>query len=254
MQKKKDAVGRGKSTVIKRTEPAAFATVKSKDAGNIPQVLNGHVGAETIAEFLENPQNETLVLINIAIGQVHRTFKEYFLQHYMFIKALRESLPASGSECKIRVDDELYSWSQFCLKFYGVSSDYIRKLGIDYEEMLMFPVTPETEAAAAEAKAEKKEGKRKKKESVEEALHQNAQDRNRAITQAIELRLALGELIALIEKFKSSVPAELLNKARQEKLRILPPRVGMIVDDDDPPDRLPGMPIGEAGEANQAIN
>ena len=216
----------GKKKEDKAPSREALCTVHlKKRVKGVPEVVDGKVGEELVCEYLTNLQDTDLVEQVMAIGEKFKTFKDYFAAHVEWIRELRSRIPSSGTGCKIRLvesggAERLVTWSQFCLEFFNVSADWVRKLSSGFEAAASEPVIDVKETKEGDEK------KKDKKPSAEEVEAEYEEKVDRIETQARNLRLELGNLIAKIEKNKDKVPKEVYDAAMAAKFRVVPPKVG----------------------------
>ena len=119
----------------KKEDGRALCTVNLKKRGQAPpKITDGKIGEVLVNDYLADLQDVDLVEQCIAIGGTFKRFSDYFVEHAQWIYELRSRIPASGVNCKIRVvssdedEGEVLGWNQFCVKFFGVSADWVRKL------------------------------------------------------------------------------------------------------------------------------
>jgi hypothetical protein len=198
-----------------------------KGSGKDATVVNDK-GEEVLVDYyLSNLDDTILVQHNICIGRASQAFKEFFATHVEWITELRSRLPARGRGCKIEImhpdgTTKTYTWSEFCLEFYGVSRDWVLKLNKMYAEMQACPNPAPTEP---EPEDETEEGEDEEiHEPSPEAIQQQLEEKkDRAERQTDNVLQELSNLIGLIERHKDAVPEELLNAATAAKKRTLPP-------------------------------
>jgi len=178
----------------------------------------------TVDWYVSNVDESILVQHNICIGRASQKFRKYFAKNVEFVHALRDSLPVRGRGCKIAIVQDgvtkAYTWSEFCLEFYGVSADWVRKLIKMYGEMQACPNPVPVEA---EPEDEPDEGEDVIEPSPEAIQQQLEEKKDRAERQTDNLLQELANLIGLIERHKDAVPQELLTAAAKAKERTLPP-------------------------------
>lgn len=212
----------GKEKEAQAAAPAAFTTVKlSKKMHAAPDVRDGRVGDIPVSDYLTGLPDNKLAEEVISIGRQFKSFKDFFAAHCEWIQELRSRMPERGPSCKINVVDEggvsvLYTWSEFCLAFFGVSARWVAKQQALYEGMREQPDIDKADSKEAGETGNKKESLEAVKEVYEEKI-------DRAETQAANLRLELGNLIAKIEEHKDEVPSEVYKAAMAAKFRVVPP-------------------------------
>lgn len=210
-----------------------FCTVKlRKQNVPVPKVVDGKVGELTVREYVESLQDGQLAEQVISIGGEFKTFSEFFATHIEWIRELRSRMPNSGHNCKLNVvelngETKTHTWSEFCLKFFGVSADWVRKLSLAHEDAAMHPNIEEPKA---------KEGGEPKKESplAEATRHlERAEDELDTVkVQASNLRHELGNILSKIEDFRKGKLSkeELFKSAEACRFRTVPPNVGDAMD------------------------
>lgn len=195
----------------------------------------------TLAWYLSNLEDSILVQYNIRIGAACQAFTDYFASHVQFIMELRDRLPARGRGCKIAIihpdgTTKTYTWSQFCLEFFGISADWVLKQIKMYTMMQDCPGEPEPEAEV-EDEGEEEEIHDPSPEAIQQQLEEK---KDRAERQTDNLLQELSNLIGLIERHKDAVPEELLNAATAAKKRTLPP--------------IPMLPLADADDLLKEID
>jgi hypothetical protein len=227
------------TTEPEKPKERALCTVNLKDCvTSVPNIKDGKVfdGGENVEvkEYLGGLTDGILVHHVIFIGGKFKTFTEFFTDHVEWIFELRGRLPERGYGCKLNIIDlngetYNYTWAEFCLKFFGVSADWVRKLQLKYVEM------QDVMKTAKPGEEEPEEGEEKEIEPSGEAVEQSMEEKaERAETQASNLLHELGNLIAKILKYKDAVPEELVSAALAAKTRVLPPMpVGIDMDTED---------------------
>lgn len=177
----------------------------------------------TVDWYVSNVDESILVQHNICIGRASQKFRKYFVKNVEFVHALRDSLPVRGRGCKMAIVQDgvtkMYTWSEFCLEFYGVSADWVRKLIKMYGEMQACPNPTPAEPGETEIENEE-EIHDPSPEAIQQKLEEKAE---RSERQTDNLLQELSNLIGLIERHKDAVPEELLNAATAAKQRTLPP-------------------------------
>jgi hypothetical protein len=188
----------------------------------------------------ERPIQELVVDV-ILIGAQAKKFRDWFYEHAEFVHELRDRLPSRGRNA-IEVirggTPTLYKWSDFCLTFFGVSADWVRKLLSFYQGMAEDPEmqVPErqlkkrttTEVKATEAENEFEN------ETPKPALAIADEDSAYKL-EATKLHLEIKGLLEQIEKFGEKLPVALTQYARQlrERLALMDkPGNKMSIEDD----------------------
>jgi hypothetical protein len=86
-----------------------------------------------LAAYTTNLPMDELVVDVMLIGGNFKAFKDWFASHAEFVWGLRESPNA----IRIKRGDKIqvFTWSEFCLEFFGVSADWVRKQLCIYKGM-----------------------------------------------------------------------------------------------------------------------
>lgn len=220
----------GKKSTTQKTPERAFVTVKLKDGmASVPDVKDGKVGDLTVCEYVTSLPEGKLVEQVISLGEQFKDFKDFFSTHVEWIHELRSRIPSRGYACKIALVDAdgnetLYSWSQFCLKTFGVSARWVSKLMANYQGMAEQPDIDEPEVADEDGEGKKNETplaeSRRHLEETEEELETTR-------TQTSNLRHELGNILSKIEDFrKGEIAAEELYRAADAcRFRVVPPHL-----------------------------
>ena len=214
----------------KKEDGRVLCTVHLKKRGQAPpNIVDGKVGGELVDDYVRNLQDVDLVEQCIAIGRTFKSFTGYFTENAPFIRGLRSRIPKSGVNCKIRVvsseedEGEILGWNQFCVKFFGVSADWVRKLLSNFETAVCEP--PIDDKPAPEGEDEEEEPKQTPLGEAQREVAQAEVEIDRLDTRA---RVLEGELHALITKIgqvkdgKLSLE-ELLVMAEEARNRVLSP-------------------------------
>ncbi len=171
-----------------------------------------------IAERLNSPSNEDLVLDNILLGRGILKFTDYFRTYAPLIIALRESLPISGEACRIAVKDgneiTTYTWDEFCKKFFGVSREWVRRQICEFTR-------PSRPAESAEGKkSQPKQQKGSRKDSLKAAA-ERIQSLESSLDEFIGYRDNVLYLIEQIEKYRCDIPDPLYRVAMELKSQFI---------------------------------
>lgn len=220
MAKEKKSKQTGSGDSGKKSEVFIFvpeAVVKSFQLDpDIPNMTD-----EELRHYIDSLSKEELAMAGVRIGERFTDFKTWFWAHAELVHALRDSLPKHGPN-KIQIGDWDGNWGEFCLEFWGVSADWVRKLLLQIEGMSKFPTEGETtEAEDEEQEDEVKEGGEELEESPtltdynkEKALVANLKQLNLTLkAEALTAREDLLDLCGEVEKHAEKVPIPLSRKA-----------------------------------------
>jgi hypothetical protein len=114
-----------------------------------------------VAKYTTELPLPELVCDVILIGRRMKSFKDWFLQHAEFVHTLRDQLPKRGRN-SIEVIEEgsrtVYTWGEFCVKFFGVGSEWVRQQLALYEGIIANPDKPELPKLPKKGKKSREEG------------------------------------------------------------------------------------------------
>jgi hypothetical protein len=118
-----------KATATEDPAPAKtpFVTVDMANFENhkLPKVL-----PDNLVAYTNNLPMDELVVDVMLIGKNFKSFKDWFHKHAEFVGSLRDRLPQRGPNA-IRIKRggkiQVFTWSEFCLEFFGVSSEWVRR-------------------------------------------------------------------------------------------------------------------------------
>jgi hypothetical protein len=95
-----------------------------------------------IHAYINDLGDQELVMINIRVGEKFQTAKRFIVDHAEFVHSLRDRLPARGPNCiAVKDGDDVttYTWSEFCLEFFGCSDRWVRKIMADLDGAVQDP-------------------------------------------------------------------------------------------------------------------
>jgi len=214
-----------------------LCTVNLKRVQSPPSIVDGKIGDQLVNDYLANLQDTELAAQVVHIGGTFKRFTDYFTEHAQWIRELRSRIPTSGVNCKIRVvtgeedEGEILGWNQFCVRFFNVSADWVRKLLSNFEAAACEPKIDEPPAQQGEEEEEEEEYK---ETPLGEAQREAAEAEvvvDRLDTRA---RVLEGELQALINKIGQAKDGklsleELHRMAEEARNRVLAPQAGNVM-------------------------
>lgn len=189
-------------------------------------------------KYIAGAPIDELVADVMLIGAQFKTFKDWFADHAEYVHELRDRLPARGPnaiEIRQGKKTRIYTWSEFCLEFFGVSADWVRKQLCLHEGM---KADPQLEVASKpkskDAPVEKADEMKVSRFSLETLEHR---------AQTYELRFAQAEmelrsLVQLIEKldasYESGAPHDKVPTGLIDYVRDLEKRLALMAEPQEP--------------------
>jgi hypothetical protein len=177
--------------------------------------------AHEMEEYVNSLSREELAMAGVRIGEKFKDFKTWFWAHAELVHALRDSLPKRGPN-KIQIGGWVGNWGEFCLEFWGVGSEWVRRKLLEFEGMSKFPAD-EIVDTEEEEEEEEEEGDEEQEQTPtltdynkEKALVANLKQLN--LTLKVEAETARKDLLDLtsdIEKVGEKVPVPISRKAQE---------------------------------------
>jgi len=192
-----------KATVTADPAPAKtpFVTVDMANFENykLPKMPPGNLAA-----YANNLPMDELVVDVMLIGKNFKSFKDWFHKHAELVWALRDRLPQRGPNAiRIKRGDktQVFTWSEFCLEFFGVSADWVRKQLCAYQGM---SEEPTLDSATAKPEAKKKEARPDSADQTVVSRLSLETLENKSAVSELRYLTAMSELRSLIKVVQST--------------------------------------------------
>jgi hypothetical protein len=192
-----------KATITADPAPAKtpFVTVDMANFENhkLPNVL-----PDNLVAYTNNLPMDELVVDVMLIGKNFKSFKDWFNKHAEFVWSLRERLPERGPNAiRIKRGDKIqvFTWSEFCLEFFGVSADWVRKQLCTYQGM---SEEPKLDSATAKPEAKKKEPRPDSADQTVVSRLSLETLENKSAVSELRYLTAISELRSLIKVVQST--------------------------------------------------
>jgi len=178
-----------------------FVTVDMANFENhkLPKVL-----PDNLVAYTNNLPMDELVVDVMLIGKNFKSFKDWFNKHAEFVWSLRERLPQRGPNAiRIKRGDKIqvFTWSEFCLEFFGVSADWVRKQLLAYQGM---SEEPTLDSATAKPEAKRKEPRPDSADKTVVSRLSLETLENKSAVSELRYLTAMSELRSLIKVVQST--------------------------------------------------
>ncbi len=171
-------------------------------------------------KYLTQLSDDELVADVILIGVRSKSFKDWFQAHVGFVDELRGRLPPRGPnaiEVKQGHITTLYTWSEFCLNFFGVSDEWVRRQLNLYHCMQEDP----TLGMGEEEEKPTKPTINPDEEMVEHTEHELLEVKAEKLElRSTKLHLELEALLQLLEKYGDRIPPAVNQYVKELKQRL----------------------------------
>jgi hypothetical protein len=129
---------------------------------------------EDIHGYIDSLSPEELAMAAVRVGERAKNFKEWFFKYYEVWLAFRDTIPARGPN-RIQIGGWVGTLGEFTMQFWGVSLDWVRKLGLQIQGMSKFPHEGEVTDTEEEEEEKQEEGGEEEKEEPPTLAEYNAQ-------------------------------------------------------------------------------